>query len=52
MNARKRQQMLRMTELANKYPSFANIIGVSALVEEAHTERKGEENVLRKQRAY
>ena len=50
MNARKRQQMLRMTELANKYPSFANSIVVSAIVEEAHNEGKEEEIELRNQR--
>lgn len=52
MNARKRQQMLRVMELAKKHPSFANNVGVSAFVKETHTEGNGEENVLRKQRAY
>lgn len=40
MDARKRQQMLRVMELAKKHPSFARNLGVSTSIEK----KEGKQN--------
>lgn len=40
MNARKRQQMLRVMELAKKHPSLARNLGVSTSIEK----KEGKQN--------